>query len=419
MGETCHIAVIADDLTGAADTGVQFCPAVGPVHLTGASQAMADAADMPAAGLALFTNTRHAEATAAADVVGRTAGWVRRRAPRRIYKKIDSCLRGNLGAELDALLAAVAADACLVAPAFPQQGRVTVDDVHRINGVPVADTEIGRDPQCPVHESRLSVLLARQSRLKVGRVNLERVDAGPAAAATDVRRLLDDGCRHIVFDAAHASHLDTIARVAEDASSRVLPVGSAGLAVSLAKILQAGGTPTVAPGRPHIHKWLFVCGSASRVMADQVAALAHATGWPHHAVAPSILDAAIESAAYHSLVATLSSIERDKSLVLSIASVPSDGPTVDPGRVVERFADMARTLTIARQPEAIFLSGGDTAEAFCRAMDASALLLREEILPGLVRGNFVGGPLDGLPVVTKAGAFGSADTLNRLIHQLQ
>lgn len=70
-------------------------------------------------------------------------------------------------------------------------------------------------------------------------------------------------------------------------------------------------------------------------------------------------------------------------------------------------------------PDGVFLSGGDTAEAFWQRIGASALIIREEILSGLMRGEFVGGPQNGLCLVTKAGAFGHADTLNQLINSLK
>jgi len=79
---------------------------------------------------------------------------------------------------------------------------------------------------------------------------------------------------------------------------------------------------------------------------------------------------------------------------------------------------VAALLTAVR-PEGVFLCGGDTAEAFWHQIGASALLIQEEILPGLMRGEFVGGPFSGLPVVTKAGAFGHADTLIQLVNSLK
>jgi uncharacterized protein YgbK (DUF1537 family) len=183
MRQALHIAVIADDITGAADTGVQFCPAVGPVHMAAALGGGLTAGAVHTAGVAVFTNTRHADAATAADIVRQAAGKIRGLKPGRVYKKIDSALRGNLGAEIDILLQATGASASFVAPAFPQQGRTTVNDRHLINGVPVAASEIGRDPLCPVRESRLSVLLSAQSRMPVGHVDLACVEKGAAGAA--------------------------------------------------------------------------------------------------------------------------------------------------------------------------------------------------------------------------------------------
>jgi uncharacterized protein YgbK (DUF1537 family) len=104
---------------------------------------------------------------------------------------------------------------------------------------------------------------------------------------------------------------------------------------------------------------------------------------------------------------------------VSIKPIPEEGPIINPDQVVHRLADVAAALLKSGEPQGVFLSGGDTAEAFWQRIGASALLIREEILPGLVRGEFVGGPFAGLPVVTKAGAFGQADTLYQLINSMK
>ena len=83
------------------------------------------------------------------------------------------------------------------------------------------------------------------------------------------------------------------------------------------------------------------------------------------------------------------------------------------------MAQVAAALLTAMMPEGVFLCGGDTAESFWHQIGASALLIREEILSGLMRGEFVGGPRNGLRVVTKAGAFGHAETLNQLVNSLK
>ncbi len=104
MNRALQIAVIADDITGAADTGVQFCPAVGPVHLTGAVEGELTATAIQTAGLAVYTNTRNIDAARAADIVRMAAERIHGLFPRVVYKKIDSCLRGNVGVEIDTML---------------------------------------------------------------------------------------------------------------------------------------------------------------------------------------------------------------------------------------------------------------------------------------------------------------------------
>jgi D-threonate/D-erythronate kinase len=419
MSRALQIAVIADDITGAADTGAQFCTAVGPVHMTGAVEGELTASAIHTAGVAVFTNTRNTDAARAAQIVRMAAEKIRSLSPRVIYKKIDSCLRGNLGAEIDALLKATGAAASFVAPAFPQQGRTTVNDCHRINGVPVADTEIGRDPVSPVRESRLSVLLSAQSRMPVGHVDLACIEGGSAKLAERVRILLSQGCRHITFDAGHTVHLDAIARLACDHVEEILLVGSAGLAASLSRIVARELPACAVTDRPRIKKWLFVCGSASRVLADQVAMLVRSTGWAHLALDPLALTSGDGSTHREPLIDHLADRWSSGGVILSLQPVLDAGPIEDPGLVVRGLAEAAAGLLSAAAVEGVFLCGGDTAEAFWHQIGACALLIREEILPGLMRGEFVGGLRNGLPVVTKAGAFGQMDTLNQLINSLQ
>ena len=48
-----------------------------------------------------------------------------------------------------------------------------------------------------------------------------------------------------------------------------------------------------------------------------------------------------------------------------------------------------------------------------RALEAGALWLTGQLEPGLALGRLAGGPFDGLTVMTKAGGFGDAETLER------
>jgi uncharacterized protein YgbK (DUF1537 family) len=71
---------------------------------------------------------------------------------------------------------------------------------------------------------------------------------------------------------------------------------------------------------------------------------------------------------------------------------------------------LAAVLTKTR-PGLLFLTGGDTADAVLTSAGGKGIRILGEIVTGVVQGTLIGGPLDGLPVVTKAGAFGGDDTL--------
>ncbi|MGB5985138.1 MAG: four-carbon acid sugar kinase family protein [Desulfobacterales bacterium] len=419
MGPPLEILIVADDLTGAADTAVQFCPVLGPVLLVGPGAIAGALAEIDAAAIARFTHSRHLKPAAAARQVEAALQGL---APQQVYKKIDSCLRGNPGVEIEALMGASGATASFVAPALPSQGRTTINDIHQVDGVPLAESEIGRDPLCPLAESCLSANLAGQCRLPVGHIDLTCIDSGTDAMARKVQRLLNDGCRHIAFDALHGRHLDTIVALAQERFPHILLAGSAGLAASLARYM--GRTMARTPAhleqaaRPNITSWLWVCGSASSVLAQQAAALARATGWPRRMLDPLALSAPQEISSSEDWIMEQAQPWSAEGLILGIQPKPAQGAAADPDRVVQGLAKLAIILLAKGKPQGIFLSGGDTAQAVWQQAGASALKVEEEILPGLVLGRFWGGAFSGLPVVTKAGAFGETDSLIELVKLL-
>lgn len=411
MTAAVAIAVIADDLTGAADTGVQFCPAIGPVLLTDRPEELVG--QLPA-GLALSTDSRHADAAAAACAVTKAAELLARRTPGLIYKKIDSCLRGNLGAEIDALLGATGANVAFIAPAYPQQGRTTQDGIHRIDGVPIAATEIARDPRAPVRTSSVATLLSMQSQFKIGHIDLTLLEGSPDVLLHTVKERIDQENRLLVFDATKIAHLDRVAALIHKHFPAALPVGSAGLAASLASIM-VHRQPVPQTGCRPIATWLFVCGSASHVLASQATRLAQFTCWPHRILEPADLTADHVTARLEPVPPLQNGGTAAPGLILSITAISANGPDIAPKMVILGLANLAAGLLSTLRPDAVFLSGGDTAQTFCRQVSATGLLLKQEILPGLVRGELANGPFKGLTVVTKAGGFGDDETLIRLV----
>ncbi len=404
------VAVIADDLTGAADTGVQFCRPDAPVLLTDRVPPRREAA-----GLALYTRTRAADETAARrrlTAVGRALAAL---GPHRVYKKIDSCLRGNIGAETEALMAALQMEASFIAPAFPDMGRTTVDDIHRVDGVPVAQTEIARDPVTPVRDARLSHNVRRQARLPVAHVGLPLLEAPWKKLADHVAALLAQGARHLVFDAAERRHLDSVARLLRSLRRRILPVGSAGLAASIAGRTAAGEAPPPAVDRL-TGPALVVCGSAAARSHRQIDVLARERGWRVLTVSPQRLTDRRRCAV---LTQRAAGALAGGHLALRVAApAPGDGgKAVSPQELCRRLAAAAAAVVRAARPGGLVVTGGDTADALFREMGVEGMRLRGEVLTGLAAGELAGGAFDGLATVTKAGAFGGDGVLRDLFRR--
>ncbi|HEU4847364.1 MAG TPA: four-carbon acid sugar kinase family protein, partial [Rubrobacteraceae bacterium] len=223
MGGPMRVGIIADDLTGAADTGVQLARAGYRTAVAFRDAPIPPADDLDA--VALDTDSRAMPAGFAAKRV-MEAGLTVREAY-IVYKKLDSTLRGPIAAELAAALGASGRDRAVVAPAFPAAGRTTVEGVQLVRGVPVDETEAKDDPRTPVHEGHVPTLLAAAFPSVVS------LSAEDLADPATVRRALEEA-RCVVADAARDEDLEALVRAVPD-PSEVLWAGSAGLAVALGR----------------------------------------------------------------------------------------------------------------------------------------------------------------------------------------
>jgi D-threonate/D-erythronate kinase len=413
-----RVAVIADDLTGAADTGIQFCRPEAPTYLLGLDHIRTFPFPESPYCLSLFTNTRNQQPEQAGETLKMAACAIKNLRPSHIYKKMDSGLRGNIGAELDALVESLGFEVSFVAPAFPAQSRITLHDVHYLHGVPLAQTEMARDPVSPVSESRISVLLSRQSQHPIGRVDLNILDRNSEELVGYIRHWLLQGVKHIVFDAATQSHLDTIANLAIAHFPRSLPVGSAGLASSLSGLLSPGTAGTRDLQCLMGNRILFVCGSASEVLSTQVDQLIRSSDCSSYFLDPLELVSLDRAERIAELSREAAGNLAARSVVLKIKSPVLSLSPAKGHELLKGLTDLVLSVLNDVRPDGILLSGGDTALAVWNALQAEALLLAQELLPGFVLGTFCKGSLHGLPVVTKAGAFGASDALVRIYEML-
>lgn len=398
------LRVIADDLTGACDVGAELLPWPGGVVV------LPDpAATPPAPGPLVVANTQ-SRTLPAAEAGGRVARVLAGAAGSCtiLLKKIDTGLRGPLGAELDAAMDAVGAGEAFVLPAIPEVGRTTERGCQLIDGVPVHETAFARDPQNPVRESHVASVLEATGRRPTGEIALAAVRAADGGAAA-VAAARASGATVLVCDARTDDDLARMVRVLLARPRPVVLAGSIGLARAVRAALAGAEArppdPSAAPGGTGV---LGVVGSAHPTAHAQAACAAETAG---AVLLPVSLDdpAAAGRGAAARLRAGAS------VLLLAPATPVADG---SPAVLAALRAAAVAALTEA-PPRGLLIVGGETAHAVLAGLRHPPLVLERRVAPLAVRGRVAAGRWAGLPVVTKGGSSGPIDLVAGLVRALR
>ena len=407
-----HILIIADDLTGAADTAVQF-RRVGFPSVVLARLTKDHAPPKHTQVTSLSVNTRDASPTAVRRMWQRHAPTVTALAQGAlVYQKIDSTLRGHPALDVRQLLGLLGASAALIAPAYPKLGRQTVGDVHRVHGVPLAETEYAGAQRRVPATSHLVELFTTDDGPPPVHLPLRVIEQGVERVAAWLQPYLAGPSRLITADAADESHLDTLTRAALPYAGRLLLVGSAGWAERLA--LACKEPLADAPVRPGV---LAVVGSLSAVATRQVqvALQGGATVIRYDSIAT-------QSAAGKSSQDWQSIAQALRGGRAAILWTKPGDVRASSGRegqqVLRAVAGAVRAILSTTPVSGLAIVGGDTAQAVLRALQASGLVLVGEITPGLPYGRLLDGPFAGLPIATKAGGFGTDSAIQECLQFL-
>ena len=385
--------MIADDLTGAADTGVQLARAGYRTAVAFRGCPVPRAGDLDA--VALDTDSRAMPAGFAARRVVEAAHAVRE--ARVVYKKIDSTLRGPIAAEIAAALGATRREKAVVAPAFPGAGRTTVGGLQLVRGLPVQETEARKDPRTPVHEGHLPTLLEA-----VGPVASLGVEALQDPGA--VRRALA-GARCVVADAEDEADLEALVRAMPDPSA-VLWTGSAGLALAFGRVYPGPHGGETCPVPEPARSVLVVVGSLSGASRGQLRRVAEKYG--------AVCVAADRSDTVEGAVlAARGALSNGRHAAVYS---PEARGGADAGAVVEALAGVVARLSKGEMFDALVLTGGDTAVGVARRLGATGIRLVGEVGAGIPVGVLMG-PRP-YTVVTKAGGFGEDCTLVEIVEAL-
>jgi D-threonate/D-erythronate kinase len=420
-----RLLVIADDLSGATDVGVQFAKQGIRALVTSrsalAGRNLAQLFDFHDVVL-VDIESRHISPGESASRVTTVIRAAQAAAVEFFYKKTDSTLRGNVGAELEALLKASRRRTLCFIPAHPLLGRTTRDGIHFVDGRPLHESPFGKDARSPVKQSVVSAVLAEQTMLTITLVRQNQLNTFTEGPPPGI----------VLFDAETEADVRGAAAAIQKAGCLAALAGPAAFASCLPELIpfaRERRTPAHLP--PQL---LVVNGSLNEVALRQCAA-AREHGFASVFLTPAALLAENESggdardviinetasllARGHDVV--LQSLrhrdEREafdragKCLVLGSEDWP-ERIALNTGRIVAKILSERMAATGTDRPDvALVVFGGDTLAGIAQANGWEGFVPRDELLPGVALSEVPGA---GLALISKPGGFGKDDVLLQL-----
>lgn len=177
-------------------------------------------------------------------------------------KRIDSTLRGNLGAELQAYQDSLAEKRVAIAvPAYPNSGRIVINGTMYVNGNLLVNTDAGKDPKMPVISSKVIDNFKKSYKGRIKEVFIEDIEKGLEHLINLIKSYSKD-FDLIIFDTISNSHISLIAKAVSKSEIKYISVDPGPFSTELTSLLYK---------RLHIQtKALAVIGSVTQITIDQL-----------------------------------------------------------------------------------------------------------------------------------------------------
>jgi uncharacterized protein YgbK (DUF1537 family) len=401
--------VIADDFTGAGDVSLQFRRNGFKTTIITKFNPLLVSNAIKHADVTIFdTETRNSSSNYAYKTVKEVAGIIKEIGIELAYKKIDSTMRGNIGAELDAILDKAIKDFSIVAPALPEAQRATIGGYHFVKWMLIEQTEFAKDPLKPVKESSLMKIISSQSKRIVAHIPLTYVAKGLEALKHEINTKLKEGAEIIVVDAISQEDLRTIAQACKVLNA--LPCGSSGLAEGVAELLEGFERQSIAVFSSSINPTFMK--QVEEVKKHNVIVIELNTSklFKKH-----LMEAELKSVKTQINEA----IKRKRDVVLKLKKFESCMNPKLSELIREAITQLVESAIKSGKIKGLILIGGDTAFSVIKKLGVSILNVDGEAEFGAPVLTIASGKREGIKLITRPGGFGDKTSLINLIKRLK
>jgi uncharacterized protein YgbK (DUF1537 family) len=416
--------IIADDLTGANDTAIQFVKQGFSALVTVNPRFSGAEVYAPYDIISVNSNSRGMSSAGACLAVRDLLRQLKAMKPGgTYYKKIDSVLRGNPGPELSAVMDELAIPLAIVAPSFPANRSFVEQGILR-SGQGVSRSEIDAVR-----------IFADTIDKKTENLPLEIIRQGHSQAAQYVMSRYAKGARVFVADAVSEDDLSLVCRISSLIEQPLVFSGAAALASQIALNMthneKGAGKPAECFGG--CAPVLVIAGTRQGETAAQIASLSRAFSSPvirfqvdlagkgrgEEAVRAAYTEAAEQMKENAALC--IIAVESMFAAKIPEGSVSRDRADSggESGAISAALGVLAGELMKAFQFPVLVSTGGDTSLGICRHLGAEGIQPLAEICPGIPIGRIAGGICEGRYIITKSGRFGNQNTLVEIMDYLE
>ncbi|MFH5834767.1 four-carbon acid sugar kinase family protein [Proteiniclasticum sp. C24MP] len=414
------LAIIADDFTGSNDTGVQFAKKKMSTIVTTKTEDIPEDLMLKEV-LVVDTESRFDDEKTAYDKVYQVTEELKKMGECIFYKKIDSTFRGNIGAEIAACLDASGKNVVYMVPALPSNGRTSREGMVYVNGVPLHETEVAKDPKTSVTQSSIAEIIANQTDKKTVLIP----KSGPyekEALLASIRKARKEEAQIILFDAENTEDLKVCAEVISSLEADYILSGTAGLAEFIPDAFGFQRKTGV----------LSIIGSVSDVTRNQIEYAKERL--PLHVIHYKV-DMMFDEANKRKIADDVTGLlEKGNDVALY---------TAENRDVIDQTINYAETRGMSHfeisdfiakslgeitghlmrsskeNLSGVYITGGDTLIKIAKELDISGMIIKDEVLPAIPIGRFISEEFEDIDIVTKAGAFGKEDALYHILQALK
>ena len=343
-------------------------------------------------------------------------------------KRIDSTLRGNIGAEINAMLDNLQNDRiAVVVPAYPDSGRIVVNKTMLVNGVLLENSDAGKDPKTPIKTSCVENLVQKDIKYSSTYFTLSDIVQPIEEIAKKIQEAIKKS-RILIFDAVNNEDIIKISKAIIQSEINIVTVDPGPFTLYYSRELQK---------KNHLEKKiLMVIGSVTPTTKKQIEYILQEEDiflvkmkienffekescLKEVERAISFIKKGITS--YNLFLVTTSPIGDEKKADLQKLAETLNTTVEEISKIIADTLTetIVKILKETEKFEGIYSSGGDITIALLEKLKATGVEIREEVIPLAAYGRIIGGDFPDLKLVSKGGMVGDEKTIKLCLHKIK